>query len=150
MEAEEYLTEILKLSEEDIKHVLDNIGANPAAFENMMATMARDGTSVQDFVALKLKRATANLTAFQHQHILKALKEHPEGVSAAYFNKMKSEGVDLSNPKAVGVAMKDSNALTYRIELDKYVMLSRSHEVALRTYEPILNNLSWSRLFSFW
>ena len=73
LEAEEYLTKILKLSEEDIKHVLDNIGATPAAFEYMMATMARDGTSVQDFVALKLKRATANLTAFQHQHILKAL-----------------------------------------------------------------------------
>ena len=105
---------------------------------------------LQDFVASKLRRATDELLAFQHQHILKALKEHPEGVSAAYFDKMKSEGVDLSNPKAVGVAMKDSNALTYRIELDKYVMLSRSHEVALRTYEPILNNLSWSRLFSFW
>ena len=140
LEAREFLTNTpeLKLSDSHIEHVLDNIGANPAALADMGTKMARDGISVQDFVALKLKRATANLVAFQHQQILKALKEHPEGVSAAHFNKLESEGVDLSNPRAVAVAMKSSNALTYRIELDKYVMLSRSHEVALRTYEPIL------------
>jgi hypothetical protein len=46
---------------------------------------------------------------------------------------MKNKGVNLSNPRAVAVAMRDSNALTYRIELTKYVMLSRSYEVALRT-----------------
>ena len=51
---------------------------------------------------------------------------------------MESEGVDLANPRAVGVTMKDSNVLTYHMELDKYMMLSRYHEVALRTYEPIL------------
>ena len=141
LEAREYLTKILKLelSESDIKHVLDNIGANPATLADMGNMMARDGISVQDFVALELERATEELVAFQHQQILKALKEHPEGVSAAYFKKMRSEHVDLSVPRAVAIAMMGSNALlAYRIELCKYVMLSRTHEVALKTYEPIL------------
>jgi hypothetical protein len=133
LDAREHLTKILKLSDEDIEHVLDNIGANPAAFEKMGAKIAREGISVQDFVALKLKRVKADLVAFPHKLISKALKEHPEGVSAAYFNHMKNKGVNLSNPRAVAVAMRDSNALTYRIELNKYVMLSRSYEVALRT-----------------
>ena len=122
--------------------------------------MARDGISVQDYVALELERATEELVAFQHQQILKALKEHPEGVSAAYFKKMKNEGVELSVPRAVTVAMNDSHALTYRIELCKYVMLPRSYEVALRNYEPIvpfplspadiahkINKLNWR---AFW
>lgn len=92
--------------------------------------MARNGQSVQDYVVLTLKRAKADLVAFQHQHILKALKEHPKSVSADYFKKMKNERFDLSNSRAV--------ALSCRIELDKYAMLSRSHEVALRTHDPIL------------
>jgi hypothetical protein len=58
-DAREHLTQILKLSDEDIEHVLDNIGANPAAFEKMGAKMAREGISVQDFVALQLKRVKA-------------------------------------------------------------------------------------------
>ena len=45
--------------------------------------------------------ARQELVAFQHQQILKALKDHPEGVHPEDFNKLKYEGVDLSNPKAV-------------------------------------------------
>lgn len=43
-------------------------------------------------------RVRGALAAFLHQAILKALKEHPEGISPAYFNNMESEGVDLSDP----------------------------------------------------
>ena len=75
---------------------------------------------------------------FCHQQILLALKEHPYGVSPEYFNNMKNEGVDLSDPVAVGTAMKRSDAVVYSIELRKYVAISRCHETALISYEPIL------------
>ena len=87
-------------------------------------------------------RVRGALAAFLHQAILKALKEHPEGISPAYFNNMESEGVDLSDPRAVevavAVAMKDLNVLTCHMDLLQYVMLSRCHELAIRTYEPIV------------
>ena len=144
LEAREYLkamTEELKdpkveLSETDVKNVIDNIGANPAAFNRMLTMMTNDGLSVGDFVELKLRDARAHLKAFPHKAILKALKEHPDGISPGYFNNAESKGVDLSNPRAVAVAMKVSNVLAYRIELDQYIILSHCHKVALRTYEP--------------
>ena len=51
--------------------------------------------------------ARQELVAFQHQQILKALKDHPGGISPEFFNKFENKGVDLSKPKAVGVAMRD-------------------------------------------
>ena len=78
------------------------------------------------------------LVAFPHKQILKALKDHPEGVHPEFFNSLKNNGVDLSNPKAVGAAMRDGNAITYSIELCKYTIYSKAHEVALRRYDPIL------------
>ena len=56
--------------------------------------------SVQEFVASQLGHATADLVAFPRKAILKALKEHSEGVRPLYFNNMESKGVDLSNPRA--------------------------------------------------
>jgi hypothetical protein len=76
--------------------------------------------------------------AFLLTPILKALKEHPEGVPPELFNNVKYDGVDLSNPQAVGYAMKRSNATVYRIENGKYHLLSKVHETALQTYKPIL------------
>ena len=76
------------------------------------------------------------MIAFPHQAILQALKEQPEGVSPEYFNNQKSYGIDLSNPKAVGEAMKDSNVIIYRIELGLYTLMSTAHRTALSTYPP--------------
>jgi hypothetical protein len=75
------------------------------------------------------------LVAFPYKPILKALKEHPEGVSPEFFENMKCEGVDMSNPKAVGISMKTSNAIIYRIECRKYVLMSTAHRTALKTYK---------------
>ena len=139
LEARQYFTALgMKLSDADIKYYIENVGANPLAIFRLDVKMTEEGMSVQEFVAWILMGVTADLVAFPHKAILKALKEHPEGVSPAYFNNMKSNGVDLSNPRAVGVTIIDSNVLTYRIELGKYVMLSRGHEVALRSYNPIV------------
>ena len=93
---------------------------------------------VEQFVKEKLRIAHMELAAFPLQPILKALKEHPEGVSPDFFYKMKYEGVDLSNAQAVGYAMKRSNAVVYRIENQRYQLLSKVHETALQAYEPII------------
>ena len=135
-EAREYISKLkMELSEKDIKHVMDNVGTNPATIRSMEDCVCR-GQSIQDFVVMKLTGAKMNLVAFPHKAILKALKEHPEGVSPEYFNNMKNEGIDLSDPVAVGNAMKLSNAIMYRIEEQKYMIITRCHQTALKTYKP--------------
>lgn len=136
-EARQYLKFLgLILSEEDIKYIIDNIGTNPAVLRDMEGWIIIDKKTVYSFVAKTLADAKQELVAFKHKQILKALKEHPEGVSPEYFNNTENKGVDLSAPRAVGVSMKSSNAVAYRIELNMYMIISRRHQVALRTYDP--------------
>ena len=62
---------------------------------------------------------------------------------SGHFKKIKNKGVDLSGHRAVAVGMKVVNGLTYRIELDDCVMLSRCLVVPLRSDEPILLQGRW-------
>ena len=117
--------------------MIDKIGANPAVLNNLERWIVA-GNSVDKFIEITLRDANIQLVAFQHQQILKALKDHPEGVTPVYFGKLKNEGVDLSKPTQVGVAMKEVNCIVFRKELCKYMMLSKAHEVALRDYNPIV------------
>ena len=82
----------------------------------------RLGLSLDDFITMALHGARNELVAFQHKQILKALKDHPEGISPEFFNNFENEGADLSNPMAVGAAMRMGNVITYRIELGKYMI----------------------------
>ena len=135
-EALKYIVALgLELSEVDIKYVIENVGMNPGALTSMQEWINK-GNSVHDFVAMELAAARRDLARFPHKAILKALKEHPEGVDPEYFKHMENDGVDLSEPFAVGEAMKKSNAIAYRIELGKYMIISRCHQVALRSYDP--------------
>jgi hypothetical protein len=139
----------LNLSEAEIKYLIDSIGANPATFNRMQVLMTGKGITVQDFVALKLSEAKLDLETFSYQQILKTLKEHPEGVSPVCFKKMGKKSVDLTDPWTVAMATNASNVLTYRIEHKKYMMVSRCHEVALRSYDPILPLSRWWRCLLF-
>ena len=67
------------LNENEIRKVIDNIGSNPATL-NKLGTHLQNGLSLDDFITLTLRNARLELVAFQHQPILKALKDHPEGV----------------------------------------------------------------------
>ena len=143
-EGREYISKLkLNLCGKDIQHVMDNIGTNPATLRSMQLWV-HSGKSVEEFIAQTLLEAEQDLVQFPHKAILKALKEHPEGVSPKYFKNMMSEGVDLSDPFAVGVAVKLSDAIVYRIELGsphdpgRYMIMSGCHKTALRRYEPIL------------
>ena len=135
----------LILNETDIKKVVDNIGSNPAIL-NLLRLHMQLGLSLDDFITMTLRGARTQLGAFQHKQILKALKDHPEGIEPSSFNNLKNEGVDLSNPMAVGAAMRMRNVITYRIELGKYMIYSKAIEVALRSYDPILPTTRWSLL----
>lgn len=80
----------------------------------------------------------ANAVLNKYQQILKALKDHPEGVSPEYFHNEEHKGVNLSHPEAVGAAMKSVNAIVYRKDLRKYMLMSGAHRKALDSYEPIV------------
>jgi len=128
----------LSITESKITGLFARIGTSPAMLLALNDCVQNEGYSVERFVNKKLSTARLELVAFPLKPILKALKEHPEGVNPEFFKNMKYEGVDLTNPQAVGYAMKRSNAIVYRIENQKYQLLSKAHETALQTYEPII------------
>jgi hypothetical protein len=139
-EASELLGRLNKpFTPEEQNYIFDNIGTSPAMLINL-AGKVPDFMTLKEFVDNYISSAKRDLAAFSHQQILQALKENPDGVSPMYFNNMKNEGVNLSNPKkAVGKAMKDSpNAIVYRMELGVYSLMSTAHRTALKTYTPIL------------
>jgi hypothetical protein len=125
------------ITKAEMKYVFEKIGTSPLKLINL-AGLISPTYSVEDYVTDVLGEANLQLLAFPHQLILKALKDQPEGVSPVYFNNRKDEGVNLSFPVAVGVAMKTVNAIVYRIELGKYMLMSTAHRTALESYEPTL------------
>jgi hypothetical protein len=116
--------------------LFDNVGTTAADLECFL-----DGPmSVDDFIADRMSKANSDLVAFPFQPILKALKEHPEGVRLNFFKKEKCEGIDMSNASAVGTGMKtaESNVVFFDMEKQVYKLNSHALEVALRSYEPII------------
>ena len=119
-----------------LRQVFDKVGSRPAA----LLAMHRSFKTPEEYVEGQLADARRDLVAFPHQLILKALKEHPEEVEPKFFNKHKDKGVDLSDPRAVAVAMKRSNAILYDMKERRYKLMSKAHATALRGYEPILRS----------
>jgi len=139
VEARDFLErQKLNITESEITGVFARIGTSPAMLVDLSDCVQNDGYTVERFVEKVLEEARTKLACFPLKPILKALKEHPEGVSPEFFNNMEYKGVDLSNPQAVGYAMKRYHAIVYRIENGKYQLLSKAHETALQTYEPII------------
>ena len=119
----------------EMMHLFDNVGTNAAKLLKFVSQNVR----VDEFIAAELADANQDLVAFQLKPLLLALKKHPEeGVSPVYFNNAKYEGIDLSNPVAVGAAMKGSNAVLYDMKEGHYKLISQAHKVALCTYDPII------------
>ena len=132
-EMREYITRKgLTLNDIEIKKIMDNIGLNPMQLNNLVEHMSK-GHSLDDFIVKILRRAEFHLRQFDHKKILQALKDHPEGVSPKFFQAMKNNGVNLRSPKEVSVGQDNHRTIIYRIELDKYTMISKSLEVALRS-----------------
>jgi hypothetical protein len=90
--------------------------------------------TVKEFIDHQLSMAKLDLLAFPHQLILKKLKKSTGGVKVETFKGSIDKGVNLGDPKAVGVAMNSSNAIVYRQEDYSYRLMSRAHMTALRNY----------------
>jgi hypothetical protein len=119
-------------------YVFYHIGTKPADLVSLVDDDISKGESVREFVRETLKYARKCLLAFPLQTILQALKDNPEGVDPEYFNNLKEEGVDLSNPAKVGKVMKEKfNPIIYRQDLNFYQLLSTSHKTAIQSYDPI-------------
>ena len=125
-------------SDEDMRYIFDSIGTSPVTLIDLMSKMSVHNIPIRDFVDTVLSDAYQDFVDFPLKPILKALKEHPEGISPDYFKNQKYEGIDMSNPGAVGSAMKSSNAIIYRIELKKYQLMSTAHRTKLKTFDPII------------
>ena len=87
-------------------------------------------------IIFDVERAAA-LVELPLKPILKALDEHPEGVSPAYFKNQEYEGIDMPNPATLDLVMKRSNAIVYRIELGQYLLMSAAHKTTLKAYTPM-------------
>ena len=109
-------------------------------YENTFLNRDTSDMSVDEFIADRMEDAKQDLVAFPFQTILKALKEHPEGVPPKYFNNEEYKGTDLSSPVAVGAVMKavQSNVVFYDMKTNVYKLNTQALEVALRSYEPII------------
>ena len=123
----------MTFTDAEIKKIIDNIGANPTILKHLKVSMLK-GLSLDEFIEKVLKSAEQELVAFKHQSILRALKDHPEGVDLEYL--LHNKGLHLSNDDVVE-ALKDRNVIIYRKELCKYMVYSKAIEVALRSYDAI-------------
>ncbi len=132
----------VKLSDEEIQKIYDDIGGNPTSINKLFRTKKK--LSLEERINASVGAALQELEAFKLKPILKVLKEHSEGIKPGDFKNQKYEGIDMSSAKKVGDAMKEENAIVYRIDLETPVfqMLSTRHKTALKTYEPIVDKKS--------
>jgi hypothetical protein len=137
IEARDYLKKLkLTVDDTEISYIFENIGTSPAMLRDMEDKINNKGWTVEVYVENKLAEARRELIAFSLKPILTALKENLDGVGPEFFKNIKYEGVDLSDPRAVGLKMKDSNAIIYRIEKGQYQLISKAHKIALQSYMP--------------
>ena len=111
----------MKFNENEIKKIFNNIGSIPITSLSIESRVEK-GLSLDDFISMTVSGTRNKLKGFKHQLILKALKDHPDGIRPKFFKKLNNKGVDLSDPKAVSMAMIESDAIIYHIELDKYTI----------------------------
>jgi hypothetical protein len=125
------------ITEDEMNFVFDSIGTCPLTLLRLTKTVKSLEMTIEAFVEERVRMARQDLLAFPLQTILKALKDHPEGVYQGYFKNQKEKGVDLSNHLAVGKMMKNNpNPILYRRDTGNYHLLSTAHKTALRSYDP--------------
>lgn len=126
----------VQLTDTEMEYLFNTLGTNPQMFNHMCSFVGTGERTLREYIDDRLAHAEQELVAFPHKAILKALKEHPEGVPPKYFYNQYSNGINLSDPTAVGAAMKRSNVMVYRRELGLYTLMSTPYKTALRSYTP--------------
>jgi hypothetical protein len=130
------------VTDDFVKKVYENIGGIPTVLRRFLDLL--ETRTIDESIDAIVSVARQELAAFELQPILQALKEYPDGVEPGYFMKQKYQGIDLSAPAKVGDAMKQINAIVYRIDLSPrlYQMHSTRHKTALKSYDPIIDKKS--------
>lgn len=134
-----------EIDDAKMEYIFSAVGANPQLLSELVADLKFGKfKSVEEYVERKLKDARIALENYPHQAILKALKEHPEGVPPTYFWGQTSGGIELNKPIAV-VARDETNIqeniILYRMDLPEkvYQLQSQAYRTALQDYEPTVS-----------
>lgn len=130
------------VTDDFVKKVYENIGGIPTVLRRFLYLL--ETRTIDESIDAIVNVARQELEAFELKPILQALKEYPDGVKPGYFKNQKYQGIDLTAPAKVGDAMKQINAIVYRIDLNPrlYQMQSTRHKTALKSYDPIIDKKS--------
>lgn len=130
------------VTDDFVKKVYENIGGIPTVLRRFLYLL--ETRTIDESIDAIVNVARQELEAFELKPILQALKEYPDGVKPGYFKNQKYQGIDLTVPAKVGDAMKQINAIVYRIDLNPrlYQMQSTRHKTALKSYDPIIDKKS--------
>ena len=143
---------------DEVRLAINKIGRNPSRVRKLQGWIEKE-FQINDFVLEKVRKAEQDLVSFPHQKILKELKKMDLasnindvdglGILPQTLNNTKksTNDVDLSDIRAVSVALKRFDAVVYRVELGKYTLSSHSHLIALRSYTPPSSKNWLSKLF---
>ena len=123
------------ITDKEMKYIFDNIGTK-IDFLLEILTEVPNKYSIKEFVSKKLHEAKQDLVAFPLQTVLKALKEHPEGIDPLDFSNHTKEDIDLIRYRTK-MMKKYPNSIIYRDDKRKYHLLSTAHKTALKSYNPI-------------
>lgn len=151
-EAKAMLTNVFKkrglsvISDADMEFLFKSIGTNPLQLNEFVTS--RGDMSVKEYVESILEKETKVLRNYPHQVILKALKDHPEGVEPVAFIGQMSNGIKLNEARPV-VTNDANNVIMYRMDLSPtvYQLQRQSLRTALQRYESPVQQKSW---FWFW
>ena len=75
--------------------------------------------------------AAGDLSDFDLEPILQALKASPDGVPTWKFHEVVVAGINLAEPKEVAQRMRRSNAIVYHPPSGEYRLATRAHRTAL-------------------
>jgi hypothetical protein len=126
------------INEKYLGTLFSTLGRHPLTLRNCRDALDVEDSdkSFNDFVNEELSMAENDLAAFQHKEILVALKDKPQGVRSGTFKDIKNEGILLSEPKDVAIAMIKRNCIMYHFPSGEYRLASQAHKTALKSYEP--------------
>jgi hypothetical protein len=134
-EAEEYAKKKYpSIQDNDIANFIDKVGTLPLDI-GLFCEGLNDGIPADTIINDVVAEAEADLIAFSHKPILKALKNQPDGVNIKNFDGIEDKGALLSEPKDVGVAMKKRNVIVYHFQSKEYRLFSKAHKTAIKNFE---------------
>lgn len=125
------------LTDLQMEYVFKNIGTNPLLLQRLAYDLfGGDVKSVEEFVERRLSHARHTLEICHHKAILKALKDHPEGVVPEAFFGQESDGIALND--AVSMMTSHWDTIVYRMDLVPrvYQLPSTALRTALKSYSP--------------